>query len=39
MPVLQKVINSATETITIPSIEKYAQKNCRWETVPLTISK
>ena len=39
MPVLQKVINNATETITIPSIEKYAQKNCRWETVPLTVSK
>ena len=39
MPVLQRVINNATEAIMIQSIEKYAQKNCRWEPLPLTISK
>ena len=39
MPVLWKVLNNATETIIIWSIEKcYPQKNWRWELQPLTIS-
>ena len=39
MPLLQKVLSNATETIIIQSIEKYyAQKNWRWEPQPLTIS-
>lgn len=39
MPVLQKVLNNATETTIIRSIEKYyAQENWRWEPRPLTVS-
>lgn len=39
MPVLKKLLNNATETTIIRSIEKYyAQENWRWEPRPLTVS-